>query len=415
MSHRPKVLFFTEDATMAHTGRILTLAQALDPTRYEAVIACGLPYRRFALETGLAVVHLETLGVRHFSDAIAKGAPLLPLPQLQRLVANDLALISRESPQLLVGDFRCSLGISAELTQLPYLAISNGAWSPRTSLRFPLPELPVVRWLGVPLASLVVRLATPMIFRQHLAPFNAMRRMLGLSPLGSLRELYTHASHTLYTDLPELAPTTSLPANHEYLGPVSWEPPVEQPSWWNVVPQDRPIVYATLGSSGDPRMVRALIEGLAREPVTVLLATAGKNVGPLPDHFFAAPYLSGSACAARAQLVICNGGSGSIYQALEAGLPVLGIPSNADQYLCMNALQAQGAGRLIRAGQVSASRVTTAVRALLSDASIHARAKALQTRVHGFDARAHFAQTIARYLPTSPALPNEATGSFARR
>ena len=45
-------------------------------------------------------------------------------------------------------------------------------------------------------------------------------------------------------------PTYDRPANHQYLGPVLWSPAVELPGWWDSLPTDRPIVYATLGTSG---------------------------------------------------------------------------------------------------------------------------------------------------------------------
>jgi UDP:flavonoid glycosyltransferase YjiC (YdhE family) len=52
-------------------------------------------------------------------------------------------------------------------------------------------------------------------------------------------------------------------------------------------------------------------------------------------------------------MVVCNGGSPTVYQAFAAGIPVLGIPSNLDQYLMMDYVQRYGAGNWLRAAEAS--------------------------------------------------------------
>lgn len=394
LSIRPKVLFFAEEVTLAHVGRMLALAGALDPRRFDIAFACGPRYRSLVERDGLRVTHLDSLSPSEFADCIASGKPVFTRERLAKLVADDLALIARESPDLVVSDFRCSLGISAELARIPCICVTNGVWSPNSTLAFPVPELPAVRLMGVPLAKRVFPLVTPLILRQHIKPFNELRRSLGLRPLHSLQEAYTHGRHTLYTDLPKLAPVTSLPHGHEYVGPVLWEPAVTTPPWWNHLAQGRPTIYVSGGSSGDSRILSAVAEALGDKNVTVMVATAGREAPALPSNFLVAPYLPGLACARRAQLVICNGGSGSIYQALAEGVPVLGIPSNADQYLCTGALAAQGAGRLLRAGQLTAAAVLREVKTLLREESYSRAARVLQAEVKASDAPGRFAQLV---------------------
>jgi UDP:flavonoid glycosyltransferase YjiC (YdhE family) len=63
--------------------------------------------------------------------------------------------------------------------------------------------------------------------------------------------------------------------------------------------------------------------------------------------------------------VITNGGSSTGYQALAAGVPVLGIPSNLDQYLAMQAIERAGAGVTLRSGGLRADEVRQAAIRLL--------------------------------------------------
>ncbi len=78
-----------------------------------------------------------------------------------------------------------------------------------------------------------------------------------------------------------------------------------------------------------------------------------------------ADYLPGDLAARHARLVVTNGGSSSGYQALAEGKPVLGLPSNLDQYLAMTAIEKAGAGRLVRAAEASAKEVRAALVELL--------------------------------------------------
>ena len=156
---------------------------------------------------------------------------------------------------------------------------------------------------------------------------------------------YTDADYTLYADARELVPTTDLPASHAYLGPILWSPDVPLPAWWNDLPADRPVIYATMGSSGDPALLELVLAALAGLPVTVVATTAGHSRGfSAPANSRLVDYAPGDQLAARADLMICNGGSLTAYQSLIAGKPLLGIASHMDQHLSMT-LRSESRGR----------------------------------------------------------------------
>src|SRR5262249_51452155 len=148
----------------------------------------------------------------------------------------------------------------------------------------------------------------PVAFAVHARPLNRLRREYGLPGLGhDLRRTYTDADHVLYADVPELVPTVDLPPHHHYLGPVLWSPALGPPAWWGDVPEDRPIVYVTLGSSGRPGLLDAALAALEGLPVTALAATAGRPPpARVPGNARVADYLPGEQASARASLVVCN-------------------------------------------------------------------------------------------------------------
>ncbi|HMV72715.1 MAG TPA: glycosyl transferase family 1, partial [Pseudomonadales bacterium] len=147
MSARPKkrVLFVAEAVTLAHVARPMVLARALDPQRHTVEFAWDPRYARLFPEPDFPLHQITTIPGEQFEAALASGSPLYDVPTLRRYVEQDLQLLERLRPDVVVGDFRLSLAVSAAVAKVPYLNLSNVYWSPYTRQRFPMPELPVTR------------------------------------------------------------------------------------------------------------------------------------------------------------------------------------------------------------------------------------------------------------------------------
>ena len=138
------------------------------------------------------------------------------------------------------------------------------------------------------------------------------------------------------------------PSTHRHIGPILWKPDLPLPEWWSKIPSDKPLVYLTAGSTGQTRAFEKTVEALLDFPVVVVVATAERaTVQRVPGRVFVADYLPGDEVSRRATLVINNGGSGGVYQALAAGVPVLGIAANMDQCMVMKSVVHAGAGMLV--------------------------------------------------------------------
>ena len=395
-STRPRILFVAEAVTLAHVGRPRVLAESLDPTRYEVHLAADCAFdAALAGFTGQRWP-LTSMAPARFLQSLAAGRPLYDAKTLESYVADDLALLERVRPAVVVGDFRLSLAVSAPLMGIPYLALVNAYWSPYADLPFwPIPDLPPVRIFGERFSAALFNRIRPLIFRLHAAALNRVRRRHGLAPVGDLPHAYTWGDETLYLDLPQMVPMRSLPTNHHFLGPVIWEPEVPLPEWWDSLPADRPTLYVTLGSSGPAALLSRLLTALARLPVNVVAATAGRvDRATLPPGVWAADYLPGTAVAARADLVISNGGSPAGYQALSQGTPVLGLPTNLDQHLATGHLVATGAGAALRSERATPAAIQTLVERMLGDPDYAQAAR----RVRDWIAVARPGEELARRL-----------------
>ncbi len=368
---KKRILIFAEAVTLAHVARPAVLAQALNPDLYEVYLAWHPRFEKLFPELSVARRTIHSVPCNRFINALAKGKPLYDTETLRDYVTEDLAVIEDIRPDLIVGDFRLSLAVSAPLSSVPYVAISNAYWSPYAKQHYPVPELPITNTLGVDIAQTLFSAARPVAFALHTIPVNRVRREHGLPLLGwDLRRIYTWADHTLYADVPGLFPTYNLPKHHHYIGPIPWSPIVPLPDWWSKLVTNKPVIYVTLGSSGRSDLLPTVFSSMAEMPVTVIAATAGRiKLDTVPNNVFLAEYLPGDSAVARAQLVICNGGSPTSQQALAQGKAVLGVPSNLDQHLNMQAVQRSGAGVMIRSEHATGRNIHQTVTRILATPS----------------------------------------------
>lgn len=379
-----RLLFIAEAVTLAHVARASVVAKAAVARGHEVVFCVDPRFNHLFGDEARTWKEVHTIPLDRFARAIDRGTPIYDERTLSSYAEEDRRLITTYAPDAVVGDFRLSLSVSARVSGVPYVSISNAYWSPYAAIRYPIPDIPLASWLGVGLAQRVFDMVRPVAFALHAVALNRLRKRSGLSALKyDLRYAYTDADLTLYADLEEVVPVENLPDRHRFVGPLLWAPDVPLPDWWDRVPVDRPIVYVNLGSSGRSQLLPVIVEAAGTLPVTALVATAGLPPPvTVPSNVRLAAYLPGDLTAERCHLVINNGGSPGCYQALAAGRPVLGVPHNLDQFLNMSLLERCGTGVLLRPERVSVSSLAGAVAKSLASESIKAAALPLRERIH---------------------------------
>ena len=366
---RKRVIFFAETVTLAHIARCIVVAKALHGTgRFIVALAADKRFDHIIDDNGILRFPLTSISCLQFSNKLHKGDPIYGAARLISYVKNDLAIIDEFKPDFIFGDFRLSLSISSRLAKIPYATITNAYWSPYADVDYPIPEVSLTKFVGVSAAQKLFDLARPIVFWIHSLAFNQACKKFGLSLVSyDMREVYTHADFTLYADIESLFTMHALPKNHIFIGPVLWSADVDLPDWWDTLPEDKPVIFVTLGSSGESSLLPMILKTLGSMEVTVICLTAQKTV--IESHYsnvFVADFIPAEAAVKKADIVICNGGSPMVYQSLVENKAIIGIPSNLDQYLMMTVLQKAEKGRLIRAGQADPGLIQQAVNQALA-------------------------------------------------
>ena len=347
-----KILFVSEAVTLAQVVRLRALAGSVcgehevhfAAARFDPAVFDGAPFARWPI---------WSISPQRAARRAHWGLPLHDRRTLERSLADDLRVIRAVRPDVIVSDLRWSLAVSGPLSGVKVISLANAYW--RTS-DFPLPEHPLVSLLGVERAAPGFRKALPFAFARAAAPLNALRRRHGLPEIGALPEVLCWGDAVLFADPPALFPGFSPRPHERFIGHVPWAPgvPFEAPA------AGRPFVYVTMGSSGSVRALDVVLAALAPLDATILVATAGRAAPKLPANARAVPLVRGDLAARAASVVVCNGGASTAYQALAEGTPVVGLPSNLDQYLSMQAIERAGAGILLRSGTATPAQVRLA-------------------------------------------------------
>jgi len=368
-----------EAVTLAHVARPAALAKALDPARYEVHIAQSSRYADLLDESSVSRHEIHSISCEQFTNALAAGKPLYDAETLRGYVEQERELLENIKPDLVVGDFRISLAVSAALAGIPCVTLSNACWSPFVRQHYRVPDLPLSRRLGPSLGQRVFSVGRPVVFAKHCAPMRALRRHFGLPSLGfNLNRVYTHGDYTLYADIPGLYDFAPLPSEHRVIGPILWSPEVQLPQWWHTWDRQKPLVYVTLGSSGNSELLPLVFEAFSGLDAVAIVSTAGVNLpAEAPKNVLHAQYLPGDSAAAASALVICNGGSPTTQQALASGSPVIGIAGNLDQHLNMQTLTRAGVGLCLRSDSVTAEQLRASIKQILSVPRYTAQAESL--------------------------------------
>ena len=298
-----------------------------------------------------------------------------------RALDDDLAALDGTKPDLVIVDNRRSTPVAAAARGLPCLSLTTTPLlGPYAG---PLMTAEQARRLGAGLFATPPLGAGALMGRAAPLPGVMAWAMMrhGASPRGWLHEL-SLGDTTLVLDPPGLFSPAAAPPNTRWIGPIFPElrpetpPPLLGPGPW---------VYLSYGSTGSGQRLGCVAEALLDAGLQVLVSTGGlTTLAPRPG-LVCLPLVPPEWAFDAASLVICHGGTLTVYHALSRGRPVLAVPSHVEQLVSAAAVERLGVGGALSEAAVDADprRLVTMARALLGDPDTSDRASALAARING--------------------------------
>jgi UDP:flavonoid glycosyltransferase YjiC (YdhE family) len=400
-----KALCIPYSHTFSHLARPLAVGIELKARGHEVAFAGTSSKLRHAAEAGFAVYDLfEPAPDVLYGNIRAGRLRFVSREDIERMVEADLDLIRAVRPDVVLTDGRFSAQVSCQVAGVPHAAIVNVS---STAYRA-LPYIPmfdaVPRWLAPPGSA--VRSALDRVnLRLEMAVFDAvmnvfsqLTRKHGLRRKVTATNCLAGADLTLLADVPEYFPARDMPPDHQYVGPLTWSLRLPAPEGWPPPRRRGPCVYVTMGTTGIPEFFPLFVDLLARSGMDAVVTTGGQAPGlASPDpHIWVGDFVDGSLAMPLCDVVVCHGGNGTIYQALQHGKPVIGMPSIPDQAFNMRRVEALGLGRTVSWTEFekNPSVLLDVVRDVLGDPSFTEAAVRMQAVLAAYHAPARCADLL---------------------
>jgi MGT family glycosyltransferase len=185
-----------------------------------------------------------------------------------------------------------------------------------------------------------------------------------------------------------------LPPSVHYIGAPVWNKPRDEPPprWLERLPRDQPWVHVTEGTmhSMEPLVLRAAAQGLANLPMQVIMTT-GRNrdpskldLGPPAPNVHVERWVAHTDLLPHAQVMVTTGGGGTVLAGLQAGVPMVVVPTQWDKPENAQRVVEAGLGLRLEPDRCTPRRMREAVEVVLSDDSFRENARTM-------------AATVARY------------------
>lgn len=382
MQDAPVRVLFTFAGGAGHSEPLVPIARAAQAAGHEVAFA-GRPW---------VVAKLQARGFAGFPD---EEDPVEPLDEVKPLLKYDP---EREDRALREGfawfHGRRRAGV--------VLALCAG-WRPDAIVcdEVDFGAMIAAERAGVPHATVSV-IAAGWLIRSAVvaAPLDLVRAEHGLPPDPDLR---MPSRHLVLSPMPPSLrdPAFPLPQTAHSIRPGSLVPGDGAPEWLERLP-DRPTVYFTLGTvfdmeSGD--LIARALAGLRELPANVVVTVGDRvDLPPQPDNVRIEAHVPHSVLLPRCDLVVSHGGSGTMVDALAAGVPQVVLPIGADQPLNAARCEALGAGVVVDPLRATSAEIGAAARAALEQPSYRAAAQRVRREVLALPDAGHAVALLERLV-----------------
>lgn len=263
------------------------------------------------------------------------------------------------------------------------------------------------RWVGERIYHRIARALVDSSTRTGMAEFAALLAREGLPPYtGSVFDLPVAAARTWFQiGAPGLDfPRDDWPANFRFVGNLPSPPSDVGTSWPH---QDKRAHYqrmvvvsqGTVDNRDPDKLMAPTLEALAGGHHLVVACTGGRNTEQLRarfahDNVVVTDFIPFDVLLRAADVFVCNGGYGSVLQAIGHGVPLV-LAGKLEGKADINArMDYRGLGIDLRRERPGSRRLAGAIDRVLSDPSFAANAARARDELASYDAIEILAQTI---------------------
>ena len=384
------------------------LATELRKRNFEIIFA-GENQSPFITEKGFEIIPVYEPDPRKLFGNIRDGKlQFVTEDEVEKMVQADLSIYRDVQPDVVLSDGRFTAPISTQLANLKHAAIVNVS---STEYRAH-PYVPLLDWIPAEVVGrdaplwkrielLNIRLEMA-IFDNAMRVFKRLSKRLGLKLPITATNCLTGKDMTLLADVPEYFPARNLPPNYHYIGPLTLRTDMEPPAWWPPKRRNGRLVYLTMGTTGIGEFFYDVYEMLQNADFTAVVTTGAQveDLKNIEGVVYLEKFMDGDLIMENCDLVVCHGGNGTIYQALQHGKPVIGIPTIPDQKFNMRRVESLGVGLTVAWKDFASNPevLMEAIQRVLEKKRFTQNAVKMKSIIAGYDSQKLGADIIEKFL-----------------
>lgn len=188
-------------------------------------------------------------------------------------------------------------------------------------------------------------------------------------------------------------PRPNLPDKLHFIGPVLPIFPLNynEPDWWPDLKTERPVALVTQGTlATDPQqLILPAIKALANQDMLVIVATGNRPVaelGELPPNVRAEPFIPYDRLLPHIDLLVTNGGYGTVQMALAQGVPMVAAGKTEDKAEICARIAWAGVGLNLKTNSPKEEQIQAAVLQVLNTPIYRQNAQLLRDEFTRYDA-----------------------------
>jgi MGT family glycosyltransferase len=200
---------------------------------------------------------------------------------------------------------------------------------------------------------------------------------------------------------------SDLPRSVQFVGALPITPSQASiPAWAGDLDGSRRVALVTQGTVSNHdfgELIVPTLAALAEEPDLLVVVSAGGRAidaipGPIPANARLASYLPMEWLLPKVDVLITNGGYGTVNQALSFGIPIVAAGQTEDKADVSARIAWSGVGIDLKVNQPTAQAVRKAVRAVLDEPSYRARASFMAREFARTDTRARILRAVEQVV-----------------
>lgn len=297
------ILSFPHEIGIAHISRLFLISSEIEKNGFASHIAYSGSYKNF-FKKFCVYNSINDVGKSFFADNELS---------LAEIVKNEVKLIKKVDPIVVIGDTRPSLYISSRICNKSYISICNA----NMTKFFPPPPTKKKEYETLSIKAAV--------------PYNSILSKNNLKTVQNFYELF-EGDITLIADDENFMPLRNLDKNFRYVGPITWESNdvLDFSGYTKNRSQNKKLIFVTGGSTGTFNTNE--IMSFYKRSEYCAIKNNNKNICAI------SPTLRIS------DAMVFHGGNCTTYLAIKNGIPMIGLPSNPDQQINVNRIVETGIG-----------------------------------------------------------------------